>query len=381
MERNIRIFDTTLRDGEQTPGVHFTPEVKVAVAERLEAFGVATIEAGFPASSPGEVEAVSQVARRVRACEVAALARCVISDVDAAAKALEPAAQPVIHVFLGTSDIHLGSKLHMERADALRAVERTVSRARGYAEAVQFSAEDATRTERAFLRQCVQVAIASGASRVNIPDTVGCALPEEYGAVIRDIVALAGPGVIVSAHCHNDMGLATANSVAAAQAGAGQLEVAVNGIGERAGNAAAEEVAVVLAMKGIAAAGVSLDRIVSLSAFVSEVSGVPIQPNRAVVGANAFAHSAGIHQDGILKKPENYEFVPPTLVGAPGHRFVMTARSGRSAIMHHARAMGFELSAAQANKAYQAFIRAADAVRGAVPDAELSRIIRETCAV
>ena len=379
MERTVQIFDTTLRDGEQTPGVHLTAEHKVAIATRLEAFGVATIEAGFPASSPGDEAAVDRVAATVRRCEVAALARCVPGDIEAAARALERARRPVAHVFLGTSEVHLRTKLRMSRADALRAIRASVRAAASRFPVVQFSAEDASRTERSFLRQCMATAVEAGAVRINLPDTVGAMTPDEYGALIADAVAFVGPDIIVSAHCHNDMGLATANAVAAVQGGARQVEGTINGIGERAGNSAIEEVGVVLALKHIARTGLHLDHITALSAHVADITGVPIQPNRAVVGANAFAHSSGIHQDGILKQPENYEFVPPALVGASGHRFVLTARSGRNAIAHEARQLGFELSADGIQAVYGAFVAAADAAQGPVSVEELRAIIAEVC--
>lgn len=377
MQQSVRIFDTTLRDGEQTPAVHMTTQDKSVIANRLEAFGVATIEAGFPISSPGDEAAVARVAREVTSCEVAAMARCKPADVEAAARALEEANKPVIHVFLGTSDQHLQHKLRMTRAEAIRAIEDAVAQARRYVDDVQFSAEDATRTERTFLRQCIQTAVEAGANRINVPDTVGWALPQEYGALIRDVSAFAGPGVVVSAHCHNDMGLATANTIAAVEAGAGQVEVTVNGIGERAGNTAIEEVGVVLEMKKIARSGLDLSQIASLSSLVVDYTSVPVQPNRPVVGANAFAHSSGIHQDGIVKDPRNYAFIPPEMVGVDGHRIVMTARSGRSAIAHIARRMGVDMSPSQVHTAYAAFIAKAEQVKGAVPDEIVQAIIED----
>jgi 2-isopropylmalate synthase len=377
MHKRVRIFDTTLRDGEQTPGVHLTEAQKADIAGRLEAFGVDTIEAGFPISSPGDKAAVARIAREVRACEVAALARCVSADIAAAAESLKDAAVPVIHVFLGTSDIHLTKKLRINRAQAVRAIEASVRQARREVNVVQFTPEDSTRTERTFLRQCIGVAIENGATRINIADTVGCATPREFGALIRDVVNFAGPAVMVSAHCHNDMGMATANSITAVENGAGQIEATVNGIGERAGNAAIEEVAVALALKGIASTNIDAAHITDLCRHVSAVTGVPIQPNRAIVGAHAFAHSSGIHQDGILKDPQNYEFVPPSFVGAPGHRFVLTARSGRSAIGQRAAAMGRALASEQVEAIYDAFIRVADATRGAVPETALDALIRQ----
>ena len=381
MSVQVRIFDTTLRDGEQTPGVHIPAEYKVEVARMLETFGVATIEAGFPASSPGDQAAVFDVASAIERCEVAALARCVSGDVDAACEAVSQAVSPVVHVFLGVSDVHLARKLGMTRAEATRAIEGAVSRAKERVDVVQFSAEDATRTERVFLRQCVETAIDAGATRVNIPDTVGCAVPREYAELIDVIVRFVDGAAMVCAHCHDDMGLATANSIAAIQAGARQVEVTVNGIGERAGNTAVEQVGVVCALKGVAHTGLDLTRMAALSRRVSEVTGVAVQPNRAVVGDNAFAHSSGIHQDGIIKDPACYEFVPPGMVGVPGHRFVLTASSGRRAIEFKARAMGFDLSNGVGDAVYREFIAVAQDRNGAVSDEDLVDIIRRTVEV
>ena len=383
MDRNaisprVRFFDTTLRDGEQTPGVHLTAAAKVSLARALEAAGVDTIEAGFPASSPGDSDAVSCVARAVTGCEVAALARCASRDIEAAARAGAPAARPVIHIVLGASDIHLEKKLGMTRAEALRCIERSVMHARRLCGEVEFSVEDATRSERMFLRQCVLMAIDAGATRVNIADTVGCALPHEFGAMIGDVVSVADHRAVVSAHCHKDLGLATANTLAAVMHGARQVEVTVNGIGERAGNTALEEVAVALALKGVGRTGVALQSMTSLSRAVSEATGVPVQPNRAIVGANAFAHSSGIHQDGILKDASNYEFVPPGLVGAPGHRLVLTARSGRRALAHCAARLGFAVEGAALDDLYEAFTRRADASEGAFGDEDFAAFLQET---
>ena len=374
MEREIRFFDTTLRDGEQTPGVHFDAETKVTLARRLEDFGAAGIEAGFPASSPGDAEAVRRVAEALERAEVAALARCRAGDIDAAAEALAPARRPVVHIVLGVSDIHLEKKLRMSRAAAVRAIAESVTRARRRVERVQFSAEDASRADPVFLRQCAQAAADAGASRVNLPDTVGCALPEEYGAMIADVAAFLDRSVIVSAHCHNDLGLATANTLAAVRAGARQVEGCVNGLGERAGNAAVEEVTAALRLKRIAATGIRLEQAAELSRLVAEAAGVPVQPNRALVGANAFTHSSGIHQDGLLKDPETYEFVSPALVGAPGHRFVITARSGRAAVAREAARAGVNVAPGDVDRVYRAVLRAADARGGAVDPEEIARI-------
>lgn len=379
MERHVRIFDTTLRDGEQTPGVHLTADRKVAIAQQLEAFGVDTVEAGFPISSPSEADAVARIAKTLTRCEVAALARCTIGDVDVAVRAVQHSPWPVVHVFLGASDIHLARKLNMSRSDALRSIERVIAYARNCSVAIEFSPEDATRAERPFLRQCVEVAIASGATRINLPDTVGCTIPNEYGAMIRDMVAFVDGSAWISAHCHNDLGLATANTLAAIEAGARQVEVTVNGLGERAGNAAIEEIGVAVALKSMAETGLDLSQVSRISRLVAESTGVPVQPNRAIVGANAFAHSSGIHQDGILKDASNYEFVSPYTVGAAGHRFVLTARSGRSAIVHHAQLLGYDLTSSEAEAAYVAFIEEADRCQGTVSPEILEDIIRRTC--
>jgi 2-isopropylmalate synthase len=353
-----------------------SPSQKVAIARRLEAFGVDTIEAGFPASSPGDFAAVQAVAEVVERCEVAALARCAPRDIDQAAEALKPARRPVIHVVIGVSEVHMQRKLNMTRAEVVRTIEQSVRRARGHVAEVECSFEDATRAEAAFLRQCVIAAVDAGATRVNIADTIGCATPDAFGALVRDVVGFVEGRAIVSVHCHNDLGMATANTVAAVQNGAQQVEVTVNGIGERAGNTALEEVAVALHLKGIAAVHVDFAQITALSRMVAEVTGVPLQPNRAIVGAHAFTHSSGIHQDGIIKAPEVYEFVPPQLVGVEGHRFVLTARSGRRALAHVARQMGYALTPEQTDAAYARFIHAADEAKGAV-DEESVRAICE----
>lgn len=275
-QRTVRIFDTTLRDGEQTPGVHLNLQDKVRVAQALEAAGVDTIEAGFPASSRGDFEAVEAVSRAVRRCEVAALARCVPGDIEAAAAALRPAVAPVIHVVLGVSDIHLQHKLRITRARAIQVIAESVGKARNAVPEVEFSLEDATRADAIFRRQCVQAAVAAGATRINLADTVGCALPGEMAAMISDLVAFTANKVIVSAHCHNDLGLATANTVAAVEAGASQVEVTVNGIGERAGNAALEEVGAILRLKRIAECRFDLRHACGLSKLVAELTRVQV---------------------------------------------------------------------------------------------------------
>ena len=377
MRNQIRILDTTLRDGEQTPGVHIDTHDKARIAGALEALGVATIEAGFPASSPGEAAAVRAIAETIRTCEIAALSRCVAGDIDAAGEALRPAAMPVMHLVIGTSDIHLAHKLRRTRAQVVAAIEGCVRRARRYTDAVQFSLEDATRSDPIFLRQCAEVAVGAGVSRINIADTVGCMTPDEFGPMIRDMVQFLGAAAIVSAHCHNDMGLATANALAAIRAGARQVEVTVNGIGERAGNTALEEIAVIAALKGAGKTGIRLEGLTAISALVAEVTGVPVQPNRAIVGRNAFTHSSGIHQDGILKAAENYQFVAPELVGKNGHDFVLTARSGRNAVFHVAKSRGHVIEEAQKERLYSEFVRFADTVCGAVDGSDLDALVAQ----
>ncbi|MCF6284125.1 MAG: 2-isopropylmalate synthase [Candidatus Hydrogenedentes bacterium] len=375
MQKIIRVLDTTLRDGEQTPGVHLDIHEKVCIAQGLEALGVATIEAGFPASSPGDAAAVRAIAKVVRKTEVAALSRCVGRDIDVAGKALRDASCPVMHLVIGTSDIHMEHKLGMSRAKLVDTIAESVRHARRWTDTVQFSLEDATRSDPIFLRQCAQTAVEAGATRINIADTVGCMMPDAFGPMIFDMNQFLGPDIVVSAHCHNDMGLATANALAAVKAGARQIECTINGIGERAGNTALEEIAVILALKGVGETGIRLDQLCALSARVAEMTNVAVQPNRAIVGANAFTHSSGIHQDGILKAAENYQFVAPELVGKAGHDFVLTARSGRNAVTHVARSRGHVISEVDQDRIYAEFVRFADTVPGAVDGDDLDAIV------
>jgi 2-isopropylmalate synthase len=372
----VHVFDTTLRDGEQTPGVHFNVGQKVAIAQALEDLGVDTIEAGFPISSPGDAEAVREVATAVESAEVAALARCAPGDIDAAFDAIRGARRPVVHIVLGASDIHLEAKLGISRAEALRRVERCVAHAKSMTREVEFSPEDATRADRAFLRQMVRVAVDAGATRVNVPDTVGFALPWEYAAMIADIVRTVPQTVRVAAHCHDDLGMAVANSVAAVAAGATEVQVTVNGIGERAGNAALEEFVTAVSMKAVGVTGIKSRELPAVSAAVAGAARMPVPPNKAVVGANAFAHSSGIHQDGIIKDPRTYGFLQPEHVGVQGHRMVLTARSGRRALAEVARSMGFEISGESLDAAYREFLKVADAAAGGVDDAALREIFK-----
>ncbi len=375
----IRIFDTTLRDGEQTPGIRFTVEQKIEIARALEAAGVHTIEAGFPASSPGDHDAVRAVAAAVRDAEVAALSRCIQGDIAAAGDALREATRPVMHVFIATSDRHIERKLRTTRAAVVRAIAESIRHARGYADAVEFSAEDATRADGIFLRQCVATAIEAGATRINLPDTVGFATPDEYAARIGDIIAfIADPAILVSAHCHNDLGMATANSIAAIGAGARQVEVTVNGIGERAGNAALEQVAVAVTAKGIARTMVDTTRLAAISGMVSGATGIPIPVNQPITGANAFAHASGIHQDGVIKDPGMYECFSPGVVGGDGHRIVLTARSGRKALQHVAAQHGVPIPDGQTEAVYSAFLHHADRTPGEVSAQHVVALVRST---
>jgi len=362
---HIRIFDTTLRDGEQSPGFSMNTQEKIRMAHQLTALGVDIIEAGFPISSRGDLEAVQAVAREVREVPIAALARARKEDVLAAAEALKPAASPRMHVFLATSDLHLQVKLHMTRAQALEAIGSMIKLARNYVGEVEFSAEDAGRTEIEFLCQACQVAVDNGADVLNLPDTVGYAVPEEYGEMFRKVREHLGDPdhVTLSAHCHDDLGLAVANSLAAVRAGVRQIECTVNGIGERAGNAALEEIAVALAVRkesfGVATQ-VNLKELYKSSRLLSEITGAHIAPNKAVVGANAFAHEAGIHQDGIIKNPLTYEIISPEEVGVPSRSLVLGKHSGRNALRQSLKELGYDPSDAELAECYRRVTSLAD---------------------
>src|SRR6266404_3562905 len=333
----IRIFDTTLRDGEQAPGFSMSAPEKIRMARQLESLGVDIIESGFPIASRGDLEGVRAVTREIRICTVAALARAKRDDIDVVLDGLKGAAHPRVHIVLATSDLHLHHKLRMTREQALEAISTNVRYARERCAEVEFSAEDASRTDIEFLCEAVKTAVRAGATIINLPDTVGYAVPEEYAAMFRRVIeSLDGAaGITLSAHCHNDLGMGVANSLAAIQAGARQLELTINGIGERAGNAALEEVAVVLRVRQ-ATVGVTtnlhLDKLYATSQLLSEITGVAVAPNKAIVGANAFAHEAGIHQDGILKNPLTYEIISPEEVGVSKRQLVLGKHSGRNAL-------------------------------------------------
>jgi 2-isopropylmalate synthase len=362
---HVRIFDTTLRDGEQSPGFSMNTEEKIRMARQLAALGVDIIEAGFPIASRGDLEAVQAVAKEVRDVPIAALARARKDDILAAVEALKPAKLPRMHVFLATSDLHLQAKLHITREQALEAIGSMIKLARNYVEEIEFSAEDAGRTEIEFLCKACQVAVENGASVLNLPDTVGYAVPEEYGAMFLKVREHLGDPehITLSAHCHDDLGLAVANSLAAVRAGVRQIECTVNGIGERAGNAALEEIAVALAVRkdsfGVATK-LNLKELYKSSRLLSEITGAVIAPNKAVVGANAFAHEAGIHQDGIIKNPLTYEIISPEAVGVPSRSLVLGKHSGRNALRQSLKELGYEASDSELAECYRRVTTLAD---------------------
>src|ERR1700675_354281 len=333
----IRIFDTTLRDGEQAPGFSMSAPEKIRIARQLESLGVDVIEAGFPIASRGDSEGVRAVACEIHNCTVAALARAKRDDIDVVLDGLKDAMHPRVHMVLATSDLHLQQKLRMTREQALEAISTNVRYARERCAEVEFSAEDASRSNIDFLCEVVGRAVRAGATIINLPDTVGYAVPEEYAAMFRRVIEYLGgaEGITLSAHCHNDLGMGVANSLAAVRAGARQLELTINGIGDLAANAELEEVAVVLRVRQ-ATIGVNtnihLEKLYATSRMLTEITGIPVAPNKAIVGANAFAHEAGIHQDGILKNPLTYEIISPEAVGVPKRSLVLGKHSGRNAL-------------------------------------------------
>jgi 2-isopropylmalate synthase len=369
---HVRIFDTTLRDGEQSPGFSMNTHEKIRMAQQLAALGVDTIEAGFPIASKGDLDAVVAVSKEVRDVPVAALARARKDDILAAAEALKPAKTPRMHVFLATSDLHLQVKLHMSREQALEGIESMTKLAKNFVEEVEFSAEDAGRTDIEFLCKACEAAVRGGATVLNLPDTVGYAVPEEYGQMFRKVREHLGDPehIILSAHCHDDLGLAVANSLAAVKAGVRQIECTVNGIGERAGNAALEEVAVALAVRkesfGVATK-LKLDELYKSSKLLTEITGAAVAPNKAVVGANAFAHEAGIHQDGIIKNPLTYEIISPETVGVPSRSLVLGKHSGRHALRESLKELGYEPSDEQLAECYRRVTAFADSAKSVRP--------------
>ncbi|HXN64020.1 MAG TPA: 2-isopropylmalate synthase [Candidatus Acidoferrales bacterium] len=377
----VHIFDTTLRDGEQSPGFSMNVPEKVRMARQLETLGVDVIEAGFPIASPGDFEGVAAVAREIRGCRVAALSRTRQADLDAALDAISFAAHPRLHIFLATSDLHLHHKLRMSRQDALNAIRESVRYGRSRCAEVEFSAEDGSRSDIEFLCEAVQAAVDSGATIINLPDTVGFSVPQEYSAIFRRVREHLGdqPGITLSAHCHNDLGLAVANSLAAIDAGARQVECTINGIGERAGNASLEELAVALAVRqakyGVST-GVVLKEIFPASQLLTEITGTGVAPNKAVVGANAFAHEAGIHQDGIIKNPLTYEIISPEAVGVPKRNLVLGKHSGRNAVRLRLAELGHRPNETELDDCYCRVMKFADANKS-VSDRSLLDCLRQ----
>lgn len=365
MDNRVAIFDTTLRDGEQSPGASMTPAEKLRFAHALDELGVDVMEAGFPISSPDDFKAVRTIAENVRRPVIAALARASAGDIERAAKAVEGAERPRIHTFIATSTVHLERKLGITQAEAVERAVQAVELARKYVDDVEFSAEDATRTDVAFLCEIARAAIEAGATTINLPDTVGYTHPREVAEIfqtLRERVPALGD-VVLSAHCHNDLGLATANSLAAVEAGARQVECTVNGIGERAGNAAMEEVVMAIQVRrdilGVTT-GIHTHRIHPTSRLLSQITGIYPQPNKAIVGRNAFAHEAGIHQDGMLKERSTYEIMDPAMVGVPGSQLILGKHSGRHALRARFQELGYELDEDAMEKAYKLFKLLAD---------------------
>ncbi len=368
----VQIFDTTLRDGEQVPGCKIDAKQKLVIAERLDLLGVDIIEAGFPVSSPGDFTSVNEIAKLVKNATVCGLTRAVEKDIEVAAKALKPAVRGRIHTGIGTSESHIKYKFKTTREEVIRRAKKAVSYAKNFVDDVEFYAEDAGRTENEFLAKVCEEAIKSGATVLNIPDTTGYCLPEEYSAKIKFLKEnVKGiDSVILSCHCHNDLGLATANSIAGAIAGARQIECTINGIGERAGNTALEEVVMILKQHPYLnlQTDINTKLLYDTSLMVREKMGMPVQPNKAIVGANAFAHSSGIHQDGVIKNRETYEIMNPEDVGVTESAIVLTARSGRAALAYRAKKIGYELTKIQLDKAYQTFLQFADKQKEVIDD-------------
>jgi 2-isopropylmalate synthase len=360
----VLIFDTTLRDGEQAPGCSMNTDEKLVIARQLERLGVDIIEAGFPIASQGDFEAVQRVAAEIRGTRVAGLARCVRKDIDRAWEALKGAARPRIHTFLATSDIHLEYKLKMSREDALRNVREWVSHARSLCDDVEFSPEDSTRSDRDFLCEILQAAVDSGATTLNIPDTVGYTMPGEYRSLMQKIrKEVKGENITLSCHCHNDLGMAVANSLAAVEGGARQVECTINGIGERAGNASLEEVVMSLFVRHDVypyTCGVDRSQIYASSQLLAQTLGFGVQPNKAVVGLNAFAHEAGIHQHGVLSNPLCYEIMTPESVGITSDRIVLGKHSGRHALVYRFKELGLNVQPEELEELYTKFTQLAD---------------------
>ena len=364
MADKVFIFDTTLRDGEQVPGCKLNTAEKVELALLLEALGVDIIEAGFPISSPGDFESVKQIAAIIKNATVCALSRSVEKDIESAAAALKGAYRPRIHTGIGTSDLHIKHKFNSTREAILERAVAATKFARRFTDDVEFYCEDAGRSDNAYLAQVVEAVIAAGATTVNIPDTTGYCLPHQYGEKIQYLIDHVSnvDKAVLSCHCHNDLGLATANSIAGAIAGARQIECTINGLGERAGNTSLEEVVMVLRQHADLGlyTNVNPKLLNSISQKVSDTMRMPVQPNKAIVGSNAFSHSSGIHQDGFLKNAQTYEIIAPEEVGAEGSKIILTARSGRSALAHRFHKLGYQFDRDDVDALYEEFLLVAD---------------------
>ena len=374
----VEIFDTTLRDGEQVPGCKLDSKTKLIIAEQLDYLGVDVLEAGFPISSPGDFKSVGEISKLVKNARVCGLTRAVKRDIDVAAEAIKHAKRSRIHTGIGTSESHMRYKFNATAEEVLERAVAAVKHAKSYVEDVEFYAEDAGRTDNEFLAKVCEAVIKAGATVLNIPDTTGYCLPDEYGAKMKYLMENV-KGIHkarLSCHCHNDLGLATANSIAGVQNGARQIECTINGIGERAGNTSLEEVVMILRQHP----NLNLDTRIQakmlngISKLVSESMAMPVQPNKAIVGANAFAHSSGIHQDGVIKKRETYEIIDPKDVGVTESSIVLTARSGRAALAYRAKNIGYELNKLQLDKVYEQFLVVADQQKE-INDEDLPKII------
>jgi 2-isopropylmalate synthase len=377
MSDRVYIFDTTLRDGEQSPGCSLTVEEKLRMARKLVELGVDILEAGFPIASQGDFEAVEAISQEFPSVRVAALARACTLDVERAARALEHAQRPRIHTFIATSDVHLKYKLRKSRQEVLESAVAAVELARRYTDDVEFSAEDATRTGGDYLEEISRAVVAAGARTVNLPDTVGCSVPEEFGPFIGRIAKALGDSAIVSVHCHDDLGLATANSLAGVAWGARQVECTVNGIGERAGNCALEEVVMAFRTRHDRLpfrTDVVTEHLYPASQLLASMITFGPQPNKAIVGSNAFAHEAGIHQDGFLKERTTYEIMEPHSVGVPDSRLILGKHSGRHALAQRCTSLGHELSKEELDAVYRQFIVIADTKKG-VTNEEIAQLI------
>ncbi len=378
-QEHVQIFDTTLRDGEQVPGCKLDTKSKLIIAERLDVLGVDILEAGFPVSSPGDFNSVVEISKLVKNATVCGLTRAVENDIKVAADALKDAKRPRIHTGIGTSEFHIKYKFNSNKDAIIERAIAAVSYAKSFVKDVEFYAEDAGRTDNEFLARVCEAVIKAGATVLNIPDTTGYCLPEEYGAKIKYLKEnVTGiDKAVLSCHCHNDLGLATANSIAGINNGARQIECTINGIGERAGNTSLEEVVMILRQHPYLKLDTKIDSklLYSTSQMVSDLMGMIVQPNKAIVGTNAFAHSSGIHQDGVIKNRETYEIINPHDVGVTESAIILTARSGRAALAYRAKNIGYELEKLQLDKVYQEFLKLADTQKE-ITDKDIPTIIK-----